>query len=76
VTVGLAAAGNADKITMPVWFWLGIGAATVVALAVLGSAALAVVLRNVSREVTELLELEPLALARPTRTRVRPVVRV
>jgi hypothetical protein len=61
---------------MPVWFWLGIGAATVVALAVVGSAALALILRNISREVTELLELEPLALSRPTGTRVRPVVRV
>jgi hypothetical protein len=61
---------------MPVWFWLSIGAATVVALVVVGSAALALILRNISREVTELLELEPLAFARPTRTKVRPVVRV
>jgi hypothetical protein len=66
---------NADKITMPVWFWLGIGAATVVALAVFGSAALIAILRNVGRELTELLELEPEAVARPTRTRVRPAVR-
>jgi hypothetical protein len=66
---------NADKITVPVWFWLGIGAATVVALTVMGGAALAVVLRNIGREVTELLDLEPLAIARPTRTRVRPPVR-
>ena len=60
---------------MPVWFWLGIGAATVAALAVFGSAALIVILRNVGRELTELLELEPEAVARPTRTRVRPAVR-
>jgi hypothetical protein len=66
---------NADKITMPVWFWLGIGAATVVALAVLSSAALIAILKNVGRELTELLELEPEAVARPTRTRVRPAVR-
>jgi UPF0716 family protein affecting phage T7 exclusion len=73
--VGLAAAANADKITMPVWFWLGIGAAAVVALAVLSSAALIAILKNVGRELTELLELEPEAVARPTRTRVRPAVR-
>jgi hypothetical protein len=73
--VGLVAAVNADKITMPVWFWLGIGAATVVALAMFGSAALIAILRNVGRELTELLELEPKAVARPTRTRVRPAVR-
>jgi hypothetical protein len=73
--VGLVAALDADKITVPVWFWLGIGAATLAALSVLGGAALAVILRNVSREITELLELEPLALARPARTRP-PVVRV
>jgi hypothetical protein len=73
--VGLVATLDADKITVPVWFWLGIGAATLAALSVLGGAALAVILRNVSREITELLELEPLALARPARTR-RPVVRV
>jgi hypothetical protein len=73
--VGLVAALDADKITVPVWFWLGIGAATLAALSVLGGAALAVILRNVSREITELLELEPLALARPARTRA-PVVRV
>ena len=73
--VGLVAAGNADKITMPVWFWLGIGAATVVALGVLSSAVVIAILRNVGRELTELLELEPEAVARPTRTRVRPVVR-
>jgi hypothetical protein len=60
---------------MPVWFWLGIGATTVVALAVFGSAALIAILRNVGRELTELLELEPEAVARPTRTRVRPAVR-
>jgi len=60
---------------MPVWFWLGIGAATVVALSVLASAIVAVLLRRISREVTELLELEPLAIARPARTRA-PVVRV
>jgi hypothetical protein len=58
---------------MPVWFWLGIGAATVVALAVLSSAALVAILRNVGREVTELLELEP--VARPVRTRVRAAIR-
>ena len=62
-------------ITMPVWFWLGIGAATVVALAMLGRAALAVILRNVGRELTELLELEPEVIARSTRTTVRPAVR-
>jgi hypothetical protein len=73
--VGLGAAVNADKIVVSVWFWLGIGAATVVALAVLGSAALAVILRNVGRELTELLELEPEVVARQTRTRVRPAVR-
>jgi UPF0716 family protein affecting phage T7 exclusion len=66
---------NADKITTPVWFWLGIGAATLVALVILGSAALIAILRNVGRELTELLELEPEAVARPTQTRVRPAVR-
>ena len=66
---------NADKITMPVWFWLGIGSATVFALAMLSSAALVVILRSVGRELTELLELEPQPVARPTRTRVRPAVR-
>jgi hypothetical protein len=60
---------------MPVWFWLEIGAATVVALTVLGSAALVVILRNVGRELSELLELEPVAVARPIRTRVRRAVK-
>lgn len=75
-TVRLVAAGNADNINMPVWFWLGIGAATIVALSVLAGAGLALTLRSISREVSELLELEPLTLARPTRTSVPPVVRV
>ena len=75
MTVGLVLAVDADKITMPVWFWLGIGAATVVALAMLGSAALIAILRNVGRELTELLELEPEAIARPTRMRTQPPVR-
>jgi hypothetical protein len=74
-TVGLAVAVNADKITVPVWFWLGIGVTTVVALAVLGSAALVVILRNVGRELTELLELEPEAVAAPKSTRVRTAIR-
>jgi hypothetical protein len=73
--VGLGAAVNADKIVVPVWFWLGIGAATVVALAMLSSAALVAIFGNVGRELTELLELEPEAVVRPTRTRVRPAVR-
>ena len=60
---------------MPVWFWLGIAAATVVALAVFGSAALIATLRNIGREVTELLELEPEAVARAAQTRMRPAVR-
>ena len=60
---------------MSVWFWLGIGAATTVALAVLSSAALLAILRNVGREVTELLELAPEAVARPTTTRVRTAIR-
>jgi hypothetical protein len=60
---------------MPVWFWLGSGAVTLVAL-VVSTAALVAVLRGVGREVTELFENEPLTLARPARTKVRPVVRV
>lgn len=60
---------------MPVWFWLGIGAATMVAL-VVGTAALVAILRSVGRELTELLELEPLTLARPARTKVPPIVKV
>jgi hypothetical protein len=60
---------------MPVWFWLGIGAATVVALAVFGSAALIAILRNVGRELTELLELEPEAIAAPKSARVRTAIR-
>jgi hypothetical protein len=60
---------------MPVWFWLAIGAATVVAVSLLASAVFAAILRSMSREVTELLELEPLAIARAARTRA-PVVRV
>jgi HAMP domain-containing protein len=58
-----------------VWFWLEIGAATVVALTVVGGAALVVILRNVGRELSELLELEPVAMARPIRTRARRAVK-
>ena len=59
---------------MPVWFWLGSGGATLVAL--VGSAALVAILRGIGRELTELLEHGPPTLARPARTKARPGVRV
>ena len=59
---------------MPVWFWIGGGAATLFAL--VGTAALVAILRGVGRELTELLEHEPLTLGRPAAAKVRPPVRV
>ena len=59
---------------MPVWFWLA-SVATLVALVVV-TAALIAILRGVGRELAELLEHEPLTLARPARTKARPGVRV
>ena len=61
---------------MPMWFWLGIGGAALFALSVLAGVVLAVILRGISREITELLELEPLVLAPPARTKAQKLVKV
>jgi hypothetical protein len=58
---------------MPMWFWLVIGGAALFALSVLAGVLLAAILEGVSREMTELLELEPRALAPPARTKARLV---
>jgi hypothetical protein len=55
------------------WFWLEIGAAIVVALSVLAGVVLAAILGGVSREIAELLELEPLVPTPPARTKPRLV---
>jgi len=48
---------------MPVWTWIVIGSATVLALSVVASLAVAAILGRISREVSELLEPEPWASA-------------
>ena len=52
-------ADGADKLRrMPVWAWIEIGAASVIALSIIASFALAAILGSISNEVSQLLEVD------------------
>jgi len=46
---------------MPVWAWIEIGAASVIALSIIASFAVAAVLGSISSEVSQLLEVDSYA---------------
>jgi hypothetical protein len=54
---------------MPVLAWIVIGAATVLSLSVVVSLSVAAILGRISREVSQLLEIEPCAWAPRKRTK-------
>jgi hypothetical protein len=65
------AAARADRVgIVPVVTWIAIGAATMLALSVLVGLAVAAILGRISREISELHEMEPWAVAPPTRAKV------
>jgi hypothetical protein len=48
---------------MPVWAWIEIGAASVIALSIVVSLAVAAILGSISSEVSQLLEVDSYASA-------------
>jgi hypothetical protein len=57
---------------MPVTAWIAIGTAAVLALSVIASLAVAAVLGSISREVSELLAVEPYGLAPRKQAKATP----